>query len=245
MSTSTAKVKPNRANAKDSSKDSSKDDSAVLSAPKIQAATGLTGRTVLLPTEDIAAYESLIASMVANWQPATPEEQRLTQALCDTEWRLLRIPELESGIYALGFRELANEFADIEDAAARRSAICTRIYLTHIRQLNSLGTQESRLRRQREKDSAALKHLQDERKAEVNRRLDEAAQQYIQALENRSDEDGEDPAPSAYDEETPLCAIAEKFGFEFSKSQIELRALDIQPDLFDAWLDTHAGELAA
>src|SRR5207302_3577008 len=70
-----------------------------------------------------------------------------------------RIPSLEAGIYAIGRRELAAQFADEEDEAVRKSMIEAQIFLTHRRDLNNLSVQEARLRRQYEKDEAELKRL--------------------------------------------------------------------------------------
>jgi hypothetical protein len=84
------------------------------------------------------------------------------------------------------------------------------------RQLNNLSIQENRLRRQREKDTAALRELQDQRKAQAHARLDDVARKYIVAVhENRQDE-----------------FIESANGFEFSMDEIEVRALEIDPDLF-------------
>src|SRR5947209_3358581 len=118
--------------------------------------TGLTGRTVLLPTEDAAAYETHLARFFTEYAPANEEEQTLVQSLADTEWRLLRIPALEMGIYAVGRLELAPNFQEVEDPQARAALVEAKIFLTYQRQLNNLSIQECRLRRQRDKDFAAL-----------------------------------------------------------------------------------------
>jgi hypothetical protein len=73
--------------------------------------TGLTGRTVLLPSEDAALYQQHVARFVQQYEPVGDEEQTLVQSLADTQWRLLRIPSLEAGIYALGRLEFAELFA--------------------------------------------------------------------------------------------------------------------------------------
>ena len=177
--------------------------------------TGLTGRTVLLPGDDAALYEAHIARFVERFQPASPDEQNLVQGLADTEWRLLRIPALEAGIYALGRLELSEVFPN-EELAVRNQLIEAKIFLTYQRQLNNLSIQENRLRRQREKDTAALKEMQEKRRRQAKARLDEAARQYIQAVREERNHEW-DP---------------KKFGFEFSLSQIELRAMDLKPDLF-------------
>ncbi len=180
--------------------------------------TGLTGRTVLLPGEDAAAYEAHIAAYFTRHQPAGDEERNLVQSLADTEWRLLRIPALEMSIYALGRLELAAEFAQ-QDPAVQIHLIEAKIFLTYQRQLNNLSIQESRLRRQRDRDAAALRELQQARKEQQKTLLTEAARQYIVAVHEDRHEVWE-PGQN---------------GFEFSMEEVEVRAIEIEPDLFAAW----------
>jgi hypothetical protein len=121
--------------------------------------TGLTGRTVLLPSDDAALYETHILQFLERYSPAGDEELALVQSLADTEWRLQRIPSLEMGIYALGRLEFAGLFPE-EDEAVRRPLIEAKIFLHYKRDLGNLSIQESRLRRQKEKDEAKLKEIQ-------------------------------------------------------------------------------------
>ena len=185
--------------------------------------TGPTGRTVLLPGDDAALYEAHVARFIARFQPVADDEKYLVQSLADTEWRLLRIPSLEMGIYALGRLEFAELFAK-EDEAVRNQLIEAKIFLSYQRQLNNLSIQENRLRRQREKDTAALRELQEMRRRKAKARLDEAARQYIQAVEEDSHGDWE----------------PEKFGFEFSLPQIEVRAIELKPNLFAGYHESKA-----
>jgi len=190
--------------------------------------TGLTGRTVLLPGDDAVLYEVHVSEFIQRFAPAADDERNLVQSLADTEWRLLRIPSLEMGIYALGHLEFAELFPK-EDDAVRRHLIEAKIFLAYQRQLNNLSIQESRLRRQREKDTAALCELQEKRKRQAKARLDEAARQYIEAV----DEDRHDKWE------------AEHIGFEFSTEQVEVRAIELKPDLFaDYWASLEPSEAA-
>jgi hypothetical protein len=162
------------------------------------------------------------------FQPVGDDEQNVVQSLADTEWRLLRIPSLEAGIYALGQLEFVELFPH-EDQAVRNQLIEAKIFLTYQRQLNNLSIQENRLLRRREKDTAALRQLQENRKRQTKARLDEAARQYIQAVREDRQDDFDDPA---------------KLGFEFSLEQIEVRAMELDPDLFADW-DPDSDEEAA
>jgi hypothetical protein len=151
-------------------------------------------------------------------QPVGDQELALVQSLADTHWRLAGIPSLEAGINALGRLEFAELFPDQEEGV-RKQLIEAKIYLAYQRQLANLSIQEGRLRRQAEKDLAALQALQQPRIKETQARLNEAAKLYISAVhQNRHEEF--DP---------------EALGFEITIEQIELRALDLQPDLFLDW----------
>jgi hypothetical protein len=180
--------------------------------------TGLTGRTVLLPSEDAALYEAHLTQFRERYQPVGDQELALVQSLADTEWRLARIPSLEMGIFALGRMEFADLFPEY-DEGSRKILIEAKTFLAYQRQFANLSLQEGRLRRQAEKDLAALQALRQPRLQKAQARLDEAARLYINAVhQNRQQE---------YDPEA--------LGFEFTLEQIEVRAIDIEPDLFHEW----------
>jgi hypothetical protein len=180
--------------------------------------TGLTGRTVLLPSEDAALYEAHLTRFRQQYQPVGDQELALVQSLADTDWRLARIPSLEMGVYALGRMEFADLFPEY-DEASRKILIEAKTFLAYQRQLVNLGIQEGRLRRQAEKDLAALQALQQPRLQKAQARLDEAARLYINAVHQDRQKE--------YDPEA--------LGFEFTMEQIEVRAIEIQPDLFHDW----------
>jgi hypothetical protein len=211
-----AQIKANKKNAQLSSGPTSETGKSKSSLNAVK--TGLTGRTVLLPGEDAEAYQKHVASFFDRWKPAAEDERNLVQSLADTEWRLLRIPALEMGIYAIGRLEFAAEFTN-EDEAVRKHLIEAKIFITYRKDLNNLSIQESRLRRQRERDTETLKTLRYQRAQGAKARLGKAARLYIQAVkENRN---------GNFD--------LGQFGFEFSIEQIEVRALEMKPDLFDEY----------
>jgi hypothetical protein len=207
MSTA-AQIAANQKNAQLSTGPSSESGKAKSSLNAVKS--GLTGRTVLLPSEDAPRYEAHVAEFVNHYAPIGDEECKLVQSLADTEWRLLRIPALEMGIYAVGRLEFARLFPE-QDESVRKHLIEAQVYLAYQRQLNNLSIQESRLRRQREKDTAALRELQEKRQQQTQARLDAAVRQYIRFTKEQPQTEF-DPA---------------KFGFEFSLAQIVRSALDL------------------
>jgi len=167
---SCAQVAANRANSQLSTGPKTPEGKAKSSLNAVK--TGLTGRTVLLASDDAAAYENHVRNYTCELRPATPREHALAQSLADNAWRLDRIPALEMAIYAQGHLEFADAF-DEHDPALRPGLIELHTYLTYEKQLRNLHLQEMRLRRQREKDTAELRQLQQERDAERDRQLHE------------------------------------------------------------------------
>jgi len=202
MSTA-AQIAANQANAQKSTGPTTDAGKAKSSLNAVK--TGLTGRTVLLPSEDAAAYQAHLDRAFAQLAPVTDEERGLAQAIADTDWRLLRIPSLELGIYAIGRRELAELFTDETDESTRASLIDAKIFLTYQRQLNNLSVQEGRLRRQREADTTELKHLQTERQKREAAEFSDALELYKDAIEHN---ETFDPA---------------EFGFEISIELLDQR----------------------
>jgi hypothetical protein len=170
---SAARLAANRANAEFSTGPKTKegktaaslnagDEAAILSAPKTQARPGLTGRTVLLSTDDAAEYERHLAAFQDVYQSIGLIECELVQSIADTFWRLARIPSIEMAIFAKGRIEFANLF-DEQEPAARPHLIDAHTFLVYEKQIRNLQLQEARLVRRREKETAELRKLQAER----------------------------------------------------------------------------------
>jgi hypothetical protein len=197
---SPAQLAANRANAQLSCGPKTPDGKAISSLNAVK--TALTGRTVLLPSDDAARYENHIHDYLKELQPVGFREQALVQALADTAWRLDRIPALEMAIYAQGRIQFAKQF-ESEEPAVQPGLIELHTYLAYEKQLRNLQLQEMRLRRQREKDTAELRRLQQERTRKEKENLQTAAGFYLTA---KQDCQPFDPA---------------EYGFDFSVEDIE------------------------
>jgi hypothetical protein len=148
--------------------------------------TGLTGRTVLLPTDDAAHYERHVRSYFNRFKPQEDRECELVQCMADTLWRILRIPSLESGIYALGRLECKDMFQD-EEPSIRAVLVEAHVYRTCQKQINNLYLQESRLHRQFEKYSTELTNLLNLRAARERVRAASAPQSAPRSLAKSAD----------------------------------------------------------
>src|SRR5258708_2413729 len=69
---------------------------------------GLTGHTVVLPSDDLAAYQRHCKGFHDQYQPKNPTEVQLTQTVADLSWRLNRATAIETNMLALGITEKSN-----------------------------------------------------------------------------------------------------------------------------------------
>jgi hypothetical protein len=157
--------------------------------------TALTGRTVLLPTDDAAAYQQHVDDFFKDLRPMGARECALVQLLADNSWRLDRVFALEMGLYALGRTQFANHFDD-QAPALRSNLIEVHTFLTYEKQFRNLQVQFGRLCRQREKDTAELRQLQQERNTREKEQLETAAKLYTAAKHDRKPFD---PAEYGFD----------------------------------------------
>lgn len=169
---SQAQLMANRANAERSTGPVTEEGKARSSKNALK--TALTGRTVLLPTDDADRYQAHLAAYAKQHRPVGELETEIVQSLADAAWRLDRIPGLEEAMYSLGAVELSEEVAALEPHA-RESALRLKTYLKYERQLRNLHLQEMRLGRMRQKLQVELAQLQQERNERREEELAAAA----------------------------------------------------------------------
>ena len=180
MSTHKSRSDANRANAQHSTGPRTEEGKRIASHNALK--TGLTGRTVLLPTDDVAHYEAHSARVEARYQPQTDEERLYTQSIAHIEWRLLRIPTLETALLALGRKRFAGTHQD-EPADLRALLIEAEVALEFQKPLANLALQEQRLNRQHEREIAKLQALLTARRAQETKILHEIANLYMHCEE--------------------------------------------------------------
>jgi hypothetical protein len=167
--------------------------------------SGLTGRTVLLPSEDAEAYRTHCQDWSDVYKPVGHEEMELVQALADNRWRQDRAFALEQNLFALGQIEFADLFSQ-ELPEVRKSLIHAHAFRVYLKEFRSLLTQQGRLDRCFHRDLAKLAEIQQTRKqieAARAAQLRKAAAAYTAATKERKTFN---PAQN---------------GFEFSIAEIE------------------------
>jgi hypothetical protein len=171
----TTKAEANRANAEHSTGPKTEEGKRIASHNALK--TGLTGRTVLLPTDDLAQYQAHLERIQKRYNPQTDEEQLLADSVAHAEWRLLRVPTLETGILAVGREEFADLYPN-HPLEVRTAMIDAKVHLTYGKQLANLALQEGRLQRQHERETAKLQALIKARQAHRETMMQELAHFY-------------------------------------------------------------------
>jgi hypothetical protein len=132
---------------------------------------GLTGQIVVMPTEDLAAYQSHLKSFTDELNPKGAIEAHLVQALADTSWRLNRVAALETNLLTLGIANAQSPITDapsqVQDAFSIVSAL-----ESQSKALSNLSLHSQRLSRQFERTVAQLRELQKARRFKEECELD-------------------------------------------------------------------------
>src|SRR3954471_20443112 len=212
QTTSKRRLAANRANAQRSTGPRTAPGKAKSSLNAVK--TGLTGRTVLLPSEDVKQYQNHVKRFHEELQPVGELETNVVQSLADTQWRLNRIPSLESGILALGRKRCDPDlFAEEKNPQIREGLLQAHAFNTEAQPLKNLFLQESRLRRQYAQLIQELERLRAERAAQQD--------------EEEEDEDKEEECDCEdcqrereKQEKKEVSALVKRLnGFEFSNRQ--------------------------
>jgi enoyl-CoA hydratase/carnithine racemase len=125
---------------------------------------GLTGRVVVLPSEDMNAYRAFCQDLMADLAPETALERQYAQTFCDTQWRLNRARSYEDSMLAVGHFEHADSLEGV-DSNALSALTAARFFQANSKAFVNLSLYEQRLARQQKEALRQLQELQAQRKA--------------------------------------------------------------------------------
>ena len=135
---------------------------------------GLTGRVVVLPSEDLNIYNAFCKELMADLAPETPLERQYAQTFCDTQWRLNRARSYEDGILALGHFEHSDSLA-VDDPRILAALTAAKAFRENSKAFVNLSLYEQRLQRTQKEALRQLQELQTKRTAARQTDLGEAA----------------------------------------------------------------------
>jgi hypothetical protein len=138
---------------------------------------GLTSRVVVLPSEDLEAYQKFSDQYSASLAPETFPETQCAQTIIDTQWRLNRVRSLEEGMLALGHQTPAGDldWGHPQIHAAMTSAA---VFLENSQAFVNLSMHEQRLYRILTAATKSLEEMQSKRRAARQAALDDAVAQH-------------------------------------------------------------------
>src|SRR5712664_2764194 len=135
---------------------------------------GLTGQTIILPAEDLVAYQDFTRTFFDDYKPVGTLEKQLVQSLADTSWRLNRVAALEHNLIGLAFDEHSNSIST-EHPEAHAALVIIEAMREQSRPLAVFGLHTARFSGHFEKTLTPLKYAQKERRATEATQLAEAA----------------------------------------------------------------------
>jgi hypothetical protein len=107
---------------------------------------GLSGRIVVLPTEDMEAYRKFSKELVDSLHPETPMEIQFAETVADNQWRLNRARTIEDGMLAMGHFEAAGNF-NTADPNIHAALTAAKVFREHSKDFANLTLYEQRIQR--------------------------------------------------------------------------------------------------
>ena len=125
---------------------------------------GLTGQVVVLPAEDMEAFNQFTSGIVASLEPANHLERQLAHSYASFQWRINRAAAIEDNLFTVGLiQEEEDNSLDIEHPEVRTAVASARTFRADSQEFARLSLYSSRLINQAEKVLKQLKQMQAER----------------------------------------------------------------------------------
>jgi hypothetical protein len=134
---------------------------------------GLTARVVVLPSEDMDAYQAFSKEIVDSLDAQTPVERQFAQTIADNQWRINRIRSIEDGMLGRGHFESAGDF-DADNPEIHSAITAARAFREDSKAFVNLSIYEQRLHRSMKDALRQLKVLQTERRERRKTEMDDA-----------------------------------------------------------------------
>jgi hypothetical protein len=135
---------------------------------------GLTGQTVVMPHEDMEAFNNFTAAIVASLQAVGALETQLAQSYAGFQWRINRAAALEETMFTLGIMEEIAENLNIEHPEAHNATSNAKTFRADAKEFDKLSMYSQRLVNQAGKVLKQLTQLQAERRQREKSEMAEA-----------------------------------------------------------------------
>jgi hypothetical protein len=149
-------------------------DAAFLAATRRR----MTGQVIVLPEEDLAAYDTFSNAIVAAFSPEGACEVQLAQSYATYQWRINRSASIEENLYSLGIMEQVAENLNIEHDQARNAASYAKTFRSECHQFERLILYSQGLISQSGRVLRQLKTMQRQRWESEEKKMMEAMSVY-------------------------------------------------------------------
>jgi hypothetical protein len=139
---------------------------------------GLTSQSMVMPEEDMEAYNNFTAGIVASLAVIGALEHQLAQSYATFQWRINRAAAIEETMYTLGLMEEVAENLNIEHPQAHNATSNAKTFRAEAAEFARLSLYSSRMVSQAEKVFKQLKTLQTERRNRDQAQMSEAIKIY-------------------------------------------------------------------
>jgi hypothetical protein len=139
---------------------------------------GLTGQTVVMPDEDMKAFEAFMKEMVDSLHVADPIERQLAVTWASCQWRINRATAIEENLLTMGNIIGAADNFQLEHAQVHNAMCNVKTFRDDSQQFSRIALYSQRLVNQAEKVLKQLKHLQAERLYRQQKEMTEAVNIY-------------------------------------------------------------------
>ncbi|HEY3838704.1 MAG TPA: hypothetical protein VGL72_19135 [Bryobacteraceae bacterium] len=139
---------------------------------------GLTGQVVVLPNEDLEAFNVFTREIVASLKPEDAHEIKLAGIYAGTLWRIQRAAAAEDTMYTLGLMEDVAGNLKIENPEAHNAASYAKTFRGQSETFSRISLYTQRLVNQAEKLLKQLKEVQAERRERERSEMNEAVRAY-------------------------------------------------------------------
>lgn len=127
---------------------------------------GLTGRVVVMPWEDMDAYNAFCKELMNELAPEGALEKQYAQTFCDSQWRLNRARSYEEGILLVDQME-NRQAIDVGHPQANNALMAARAFRDNSKVFSNLTLYEQRLQRAAKEAMRQLEEHQAARKAKL------------------------------------------------------------------------------
>jgi hypothetical protein len=139
---------------------------------------GLTGQTVVMPDEDMKAFEAFMKEMVESLHVADAIERQLAVTWASCQWRINRATAIEENLLTMGNIVGAADNFQLEHPQVHNAMCNVKMFRSDSQEFSRIALYTQRLVNQSEKILKQLKQLQADRNYRQQKEMNQVVEIY-------------------------------------------------------------------